>query len=312
MAHDVFISHSSKDKPVADAVTAALEAGRIRCWVAPRDIPSGQKWGEAIIDGINQCRVMVLIFSAHANVSPHIEREVEREVERAVSKGLYLIPFRLDPAPLTKQMEYLISTPHRLDAMTGPLERHLSVLVRTVAAILSAQADRPAPAAGPGPPVAAASGGGGHGRGVPAPPADSPSPTAAPAPRGATVDARTRAVLGALRDKLKRYLDHLTCSEVCPEGAAWLSQEMTSQGALLSAVERQLGECGGGPVAVADDDAAARAGLEVMRDKLKRDLAGLAEAAVFPEAAEYVSRECKAASALLSTVEGQLAAPGRA
>ena len=51
MAHDVFISYSTKDKPTADAACAALEAKGIRCWIAPRDILPGSDWGEAIIDG---------------------------------------------------------------------------------------------------------------------------------------------------------------------------------------------------------------------------------------------------------------------
>ena len=34
MTHEVFISHSSLDKPVADAVCAALENIAIRCWIA--------------------------------------------------------------------------------------------------------------------------------------------------------------------------------------------------------------------------------------------------------------------------------------
>ncbi len=38
MAHDVFISHSAKDKATADAVCAVLEAEGIRCWIAPRDV----------------------------------------------------------------------------------------------------------------------------------------------------------------------------------------------------------------------------------------------------------------------------------
>lgn len=43
--HDVFISYSMKDKVVGDAVCATLEAKRIRCWIAPRDILPGQEWG---------------------------------------------------------------------------------------------------------------------------------------------------------------------------------------------------------------------------------------------------------------------------
>ncbi|WP_423948599.1 toll/interleukin-1 receptor domain-containing protein, partial [Candidatus Binatus sp.] len=38
MAHDVFISHSARDKPYADAICAKLESRGIRCWIAPRDV----------------------------------------------------------------------------------------------------------------------------------------------------------------------------------------------------------------------------------------------------------------------------------
>lgn len=38
MAYDIFVSYSSKDKPVADAVVAGLEQKGIRCWIAPRDL----------------------------------------------------------------------------------------------------------------------------------------------------------------------------------------------------------------------------------------------------------------------------------
>ena len=51
-SHDVFISHSTKNKTIADAVCATLEAHGIRCWMAPRDIKPGADWGESILDGI--------------------------------------------------------------------------------------------------------------------------------------------------------------------------------------------------------------------------------------------------------------------
>ena len=44
MAHDVFISHSSKDKQTADAICHYLEQNGIRCWIAPRDILPGEDW----------------------------------------------------------------------------------------------------------------------------------------------------------------------------------------------------------------------------------------------------------------------------
>jgi formylglycine-generating enzyme required for sulfatase activity len=132
MAHDVFISHSSKDKPAADAVCAVLEAQGIRCWVAPRDIIPGRDWGESIVDAIKGARVMVLIFSANANNSP----QIKREVERAANKGIPIIPLRIEDVVPTASLEYFLSTPHWLDAFTPPLESHLQHLAQVVRQIV--------------------------------------------------------------------------------------------------------------------------------------------------------------------------------
>ena len=84
MAHDVFISYCTEDKPIADAVCATLEAQGMRCWIAPRDILPGTDWGEAIIDAIQESKAMLLVFSSKANASQQIKREVERAVNRGI------------------------------------------------------------------------------------------------------------------------------------------------------------------------------------------------------------------------------------
>ena len=63
MTHDVFISHSSKDRAVGEAACAALERAGHRCWIAPRDIMPGEDYGEAIVDGIRASRIFLLIVS---------------------------------------------------------------------------------------------------------------------------------------------------------------------------------------------------------------------------------------------------------
>jgi eukaryotic-like serine/threonine-protein kinase len=128
MSHDVFISHCSKDKAIADAVCAVLEQHKIRCWIAPRDIRPGKEWGEAIIDAIAGSRVMILIFSAHANGSP----QIRREVERAVSREIVVVPLRIEDVAPTKALEYFIGAVHWLDALTQPFEAHLDNLVKVV------------------------------------------------------------------------------------------------------------------------------------------------------------------------------------
>ena len=133
MAHDVFISYSHHDKPQADAVCATLEAKGIRCWIAPRDVIPGQEWGAAIVDAIRSSRVMVLVFSSHANASP----QIRREVERAVSAETVLIPFRIEDVLPEKSLEYFLGTPHWLDALTPPLEAHLEHLAAAATSFLA-------------------------------------------------------------------------------------------------------------------------------------------------------------------------------
>jgi formylglycine-generating enzyme required for sulfatase activity len=132
MSHDVFISYSSKDKNVADAVCAVLERNNIRCWIAPRDVTPGMVWGAAIVGAIHGAKIMVLVFSGSANTSP----QIEREVERAISKGLPIIPFRIEDVQPSDSLEYFISASHWLDAFTDPLEHHLEKLATVVQRIL--------------------------------------------------------------------------------------------------------------------------------------------------------------------------------
>lgn len=132
MGHQVFISYSSKDKAVGDAACALLEQRGYRCWIAPRDILPGSEWGEAIIEGISGAKIFVLVFSTNANESP----QIRREIERAVHHGLLVIPFRIENVAPARSLEYFMSVPHWLDALTPPLQRHLEQLAEVVGRLL--------------------------------------------------------------------------------------------------------------------------------------------------------------------------------
>jgi hypothetical protein len=133
MAHDVFISYAAEDKPTADAVCARLEVHRIRCWIAPRDVLPSMDYGQALVEAIRHSRLMILVFSARSNDSPH----VKREVERASSRGIPILPFRIEDVTLSASLEYFIAGSHWLDALTPPLERHLEHLAETVNLLLA-------------------------------------------------------------------------------------------------------------------------------------------------------------------------------
>jgi TIR domain len=142
MAHDVFISYSHVDKATADATCATLERNGIRCWIAPRDILPGDEYGAAIVRAIDNCRAVILIFSASANQSP----QIRREVERAINAGVPLIPVRIEEVVPTESLAYFMSAVHWLDAITPPIEAHLQRLAESVKALLQLTPGKAQPA----------------------------------------------------------------------------------------------------------------------------------------------------------------------
>jgi hypothetical protein len=132
MSCDVFISYSTQDKLTADAVCAILEAQDIRCWIAPRDVPLGGDWTEALVEAIEACPVMVLVFSRHANDS----RQIKREVNLAIEAGKTVIPVRVEDVTPSKSLKFSININHWLDAFPPPLDNHLRPLATSIRALL--------------------------------------------------------------------------------------------------------------------------------------------------------------------------------
>ena len=69
---DVFVSYSSKDQTIADAVVEALEGENIYCWYAPRDVAPGADWADSVTKAIQDSSMMVLVFSEQANRSQRV------------------------------------------------------------------------------------------------------------------------------------------------------------------------------------------------------------------------------------------------
>jgi TIR domain len=133
MAHDVFIGHSSADKPVADAVCAALEVKGLRCWIAPRDSDPSQSLAAAVDQAIAETPIYLLVFTGAANESS----EVRREVAQAADQGKALLTLRIEDVLPKADLKFYLDGPHWLDATTPPLEKHWDKLADACAAVLA-------------------------------------------------------------------------------------------------------------------------------------------------------------------------------
>lgn len=128
---DVFVSYASPDREIAFRIVGFLEKEGVRCWVAPRDVPPGVEYGQAIINGIEQSRALVLVLSEQSNDSMF----VRKEVERAVSKSKPVLPVRIREVTPSGSLEFFISSAQWIDAFKPPLENALAPLLGAINAL---------------------------------------------------------------------------------------------------------------------------------------------------------------------------------
>lgn len=129
---DTFICHSSEDKAIADAACAVLERNLVRCWIAPRDVTPGKKWGDEIASAIERSKVLLVIFSSNANASDH----VREEVTCAISTGLSVLTFRIQAVKPNGALHLHLGNKQWLDAATPPVEKHLERLASAIKVLI--------------------------------------------------------------------------------------------------------------------------------------------------------------------------------
>ena len=124
MGFDVFISYSTSDTEYAQAVCAGLEKRNLVCWIAPRDIPTGETWAEAISDGIKHACAFLLILSRKSNAS----RQVARELALAGDCDQQFFCLRVENVRPRKELVYYLINIQWQDAFTTPDEEALDIL----------------------------------------------------------------------------------------------------------------------------------------------------------------------------------------
>lgn len=131
MAHQVFISYSSKEVDTAIKVCEFLENNGIACWMAPRNVVAGSNYASQIVSAIKACSVLVLLASENTNASGH----VSNEVSLAFDNKCTIIPFKLQNFEFTDEYLYFLGRKHWIEAHLD-LNEGLAVLKKTICEIL--------------------------------------------------------------------------------------------------------------------------------------------------------------------------------
>lgn len=129
---DVFISHSSIDKEIADKVCETLEARGLKCWIAPRDIMPGSEWAVAISNAISVVRAMVVIYSKNSAQST----QVPKEIALAEKRGKFILPYKIDDTELEGAFEYYLTGAHWIVANPEKGDYKLEEMYGVIAGVL--------------------------------------------------------------------------------------------------------------------------------------------------------------------------------
>lgn len=134
MKYDVFISYSSHDQKIVEGLSAYLEHHKIRCFVAYRDIPRGVVWARAIVEALDESRMMVVVFSENFNNSD----QVDREIEIASEDKKPILTFRISDDAFKGAKKYYLKNLNWIDAFPNP-EEVFGCVAENVASLLGVQ-----------------------------------------------------------------------------------------------------------------------------------------------------------------------------
>lgn len=136
--YDVFISHSSRNADMGTLMKQYLATRGIRCWKAPDDIEPSEPWPVAIMRGLRECPIVVLIWTKESMASD----QVLKEITIADQKTKAIIPFRVEEILPDGGLEYFLVAKQWLDANPS-YEEALETLADTALRILGRTTDAP-------------------------------------------------------------------------------------------------------------------------------------------------------------------------
>jgi Flp pilus assembly protein TadD len=96
--YDLFISFASEDRKKVDEIVALLEKKGITCFLAYRDIPSGQDFILTLLNAIRRSRYVLLVLSQNSNASSYVRNEIGHAAQNNVQRILFRIE-DTEPSP---------------------------------------------------------------------------------------------------------------------------------------------------------------------------------------------------------------------
>ena len=114
MSAEVFVSYSRKDFEEVQRVVERLRGVGVSVWMDEGGIEAATLWSEAIVEAINECKVLIIMVSSHSTDSPNVVKEVMLSSE----SGKAILPVYLEEAEIPVRLKYQLTGIQHLEAFS--------------------------------------------------------------------------------------------------------------------------------------------------------------------------------------------------
>jgi len=101
----VFISYSRQDSKIVDKFSKTMEVQNIQTWLDRKGIQGGDQWRRQIVTAIENSDIFVITLSPNSVNSDN----VRKELDLAESAGVPIIPVKIAPVKIPKEMKYQLA-----------------------------------------------------------------------------------------------------------------------------------------------------------------------------------------------------------
>ncbi len=98
----IYLSHALADAPLASQLAQRLQAEGFQVWLAQNEIFPGDNWAEKVLQALNECQAMVVLWTPAAVQSSHVQWDI------SFAMGSIAYRHRLIPILVGHEVELLL------------------------------------------------------------------------------------------------------------------------------------------------------------------------------------------------------------
>jgi hypothetical protein len=119
VAHIIAVSYAPPDRAAAETIAARLDARRMPCWVASRDLPAGHD-AAAATAAFDDAQLVIAVVSSHSAAAA----DQIAQLQRAVDGRQPVLALRVENAPLAPLVAGVLRHATLIDAFALSLDEH--------------------------------------------------------------------------------------------------------------------------------------------------------------------------------------------